>query len=159
MKFVSRLRALLASTLLLSALAPAATANASPDNGELCSVQSIDGEIVASVYAYPFVGSGHASRAQLDRAGQWCTNQLDVPGYAGANKNYDSWVGQVNVCLIHFAGEPVGFGVFADPSSLYVLGAAEDDCNQIAGYNPYVIVWYPNGARTTPPGMPQSNNI
>jgi hypothetical protein len=54
MKFVSRLRALLASTLLLSALAPVAAANASPANGELCSVQALDGEIVASVYAYPF---------------------------------------------------------------------------------------------------------
>jgi hypothetical protein len=157
MKFLTRSRALLASTLLLlSALAPAATADASPANGELCSVQSVDGEIVASVYAFPIVTSGSASRAQIDRAGQWCTNQVNIPGYTGANKNYDSEIGQVTVCLIHFAGESVAFGVYADPSAAYVLGEAEDDCNQIASYNPYVIAWYPFGNYTTPPASAPS---
>src|SRR5690349_21751818 len=114
LKFLTCSRALLASTLLsVAALAPAAAADASPANGELCSVQTVDGEIVASVYAFPIVTSGGASRAQIDRAGQWCTNQVNTPGYTGANKNYDSEIGQLAVCLIHFAGEPVAFGVYA----------------------------------------------
>ena len=112
MKFVSRLRALLASTLLLSAPAPVATANASPANGELCSVQTLDGEIVASVYAYPFVDSRHASRAQQDRAGQWSTDYVppdrtrirNLPADRGPFRSnrgvnhFDTWLCQTSVC-------------------------------------------------------------
>ena len=136
------LRPLLGTAATLAALGALAVqpASASVRNGELCSVQSYDGSIRASVYAYPSTTAGRASSLQLARAGAWCTNQVATAGWTSANKTFDSYEGQVEVCYITAAGNPIAISVYADPSE---AREAEGDCLDIVGGDVHAPVWYP----------------
>jgi hypothetical protein len=137
-------RGVVALTALLALAANAAgptVAHASPLNGELCSVQTFDQSVRASVYAYPLSASPNGS--QLAHAGAWCTNQINVPGWIGADSHYDSWDDQDTVCIVHFEGDDLAIGNFADLTDDAALAEAVQGCKDIAGGDPSVITWYP----------------
>ncbi len=136
------IRSLLGTVAGLAALAALVVqpASASVRNGELCSVQLYDGSIRASVYAYPTTTSGRATSVQLARAGAWCTNQVATAGWMSANKTYDSYEDQVEVCYIASSASPIAISVYADPSE---TREAEGDCLDIVGGDTHAPLWYP----------------
>jgi len=128
------------ASLLLGVVLPGAAA-ASPGNGELCSVQTEDTAVRTSVYAYPSTDS--ATSEQIDHAGAWCTKQINVAGWTGANKNYDAWEDQEDVCQVHFDGADVVLDNFADPDDNDAVQEAAQGCSEIAGGDLSIITFWP----------------
>jgi hypothetical protein len=123
--------------ILSTLLTPAVSA--SPRNGELCSIQSYDESVVASVYRKTFGPASQATPLELTRAGQWCTDQAATPGWAGADKNFDDYVGQSDVCMLDAPTEPINI-VIASVASAHDEAVA--NCWNVLGEgDPSDLTW------------------
>jgi hypothetical protein len=141
----------LAAVVASAVLSGAIPAQASVRNGELCSVQTWDHTIRASIYTWtPDVPADRATRQQLEQAGGWCTRQVQTTGWIAADKYYDSWEGQMTVCLIDRPGALTAIGVFSDPGTNDVSYGVQV-CNDIAT-NPLDIRWFPDSNQTSGTG-------
>jgi hypothetical protein len=136
----SRFFHMLLGTAALVAMS-AIPANASSANGELCSVQTTDGSVRVGVHTADPKTSRTATRHQLEGAGGWCTNQVAVRGWMGADKSFDSYSNQYDVCFVSFPGQDITFFLHADADA-YASGTAAQMCREIAGNNMRAIYWY-----------------
>jgi hypothetical protein len=134
-----RLSVMFAVTLIVAATA--VPTYASSANGELCSVQTYDGDVRAGAYTADNRTARTATRHQLDNAAGWCTNQIAVNGWMGADKNYDRYTGQRDICWIHFPGDDVDIMIHAD-SAQYAVDFANQMCSDVAGGNMRLVYWY-----------------
>ena len=130
---------MLLGTAALVALT-ALPASASSANGELCSVQTTDGgSIRVGAYTADDNTARTATRHQISNAAGWCTDQLATSGWMSADKNYDGYNGQLDICYIHFPGDDVSIIFHADPTA---TDTAARMCREVAGGNTSLIYWY-----------------
>jgi hypothetical protein len=117
-------------------------ASASSANGELCSVQTNDGSVRAGAHTADDRTARSATRHQINNAAGWCTDQIAVSGWMGADKNYDRYKGQLDVCYIHFPGDDVSIFLHADSDDTYAIDFAARMCRDVAGGDMSLIHWY-----------------
>jgi hypothetical protein len=118
-------------------LSPTATF-ASPRNGEICAVQTWDENLVISVHRGNYGPLSQAPRAQIDAAAGQCTNLAAMDGWMAADKNYDMWVGQIDICSM---GVQPGLRYVIHAGSNAAVSAAVNMCYAMSADSPDSVTW------------------
>jgi hypothetical protein len=132
------MRRLLVIVFAVAAVLSPTAAFASPNNGEICAVQTWDQNLVVSVHRGNYGAVSQAPRAQIDAAAGHCTNLAAMDGWMPADKNYDKWVGQIDICSV--AVQP-GLRDVIHAGSYAAVDAAVDMCIAFQADNPNFVTW------------------